>query len=208
MARHKKSDDLVDYLASQTFGPLIISGQVIQEFWNNQLSAIETVSSGLSSKFNSLKKEFSVAGNGFEPYANKIVDILGEYEDQYGHVYDGSVINNMISVAKLLKTRGVVSYVPRSRFDKIAINRKRTKTPPGFMDDGDGDFYVWTELLYGLLKEKRKCRTFDSVVLLTNDSKKDWSRGGIPHPVLAAEVNTLFGVDFKVVTIEELEKLI
>jgi hypothetical protein len=46
---HAKSVDIIDYLNSAHSAPLILPGQAIQEFRNNQLQAVDTVASGLRS---------------------------------------------------------------------------------------------------------------------------------------------------------------
>jgi hypothetical protein len=40
---HAKAEDMIDFLSRAHTGPLIIPGQAIQEFWNNQLQAVDTV---------------------------------------------------------------------------------------------------------------------------------------------------------------------
>src|SRR5687767_7769065 len=47
LASHPKSADIIDYLSTRHVAPLILPGQAIQEFWNNQLQAVETVASSL-----------------------------------------------------------------------------------------------------------------------------------------------------------------
>jgi hypothetical protein len=89
------------------------------------------------------------------------------------------------------------------RFCDIALSRKRTKTPPGFKDEGDGDFYLWVEFLYGLLNARDAGQTFSHAVILTQDKKTDWSRDNIAHPILMAEVQKLVEVPFDVLTIDQ-----
>ncbi|NQD81454.1 hypothetical protein HP436_14860, partial [Pseudomonas sp. CrR14] len=107
-----------------------------------------------------------------------------------------------------LEQKAIVPYVPRLRFHEMAVARKRTKTPPGFKDDGDGDFYVWLDLLYGLMIEKKHGAEFNHVIFVTNDVKPDWSRNGIPHPILAAEMETAVGATLEVLKIEQFGKMI
>ena len=38
---------------------------------------------------------------------------------------------------------------------------------------------------------------FDNVILVSNDRKIDWSREGIAHPILSAELNALLSVPFE-----------
>ena len=110
----------------------------------------------------------------------------------------------MSKVEQLLNKKAILSYVPRTRFFEMANNRKRTKTPPGFKDSNDGDFFVWIEFLYGLLKAKDSGGKFNHAILLTDDTKKDWSYKNEAHPILAAEVQSLVGVPFDVWTTDQL----
>ena len=48
-ANHNKSADIVDYLTNVHKAPFILPGQSIQEFWNNELSAVDTHGRKLSS---------------------------------------------------------------------------------------------------------------------------------------------------------------
>lgn len=79
----------------------------------------------------------------------------------------------------------------------MAENRKKTKTPPGFLDSKDGDFFIWLDMLEGLIVAQDRNIPFTQVALVTTDKKTDWSRGGIAHPILCAEVRTLIGVPFE-----------
>lgn len=82
--------------------------------------------------------------------------------------------------------------------DGLATHRKRTKTPPGFKDDGDGDFFIWVDLLTGLQLARASSRQFSRAVLVSGDRKLDWSRNGIAHPILVAEVRALLNVPFEI----------
>ncbi len=88
-------------------------------------------------------------------------------------------------------------YVPRTPFFQIARARNDTMTPPGFKDSGHGDFYLWADFLLGLLMAASNNERFTKAVLLTMDEKPDWSRGGLAHPILVAEVEALVGVPFE-----------
>lgn len=55
LASHKNSADIVDYLDSKHLGPLILPGQAVQEFWNNQLAAVDTVAAGVKKKVRSFE---------------------------------------------------------------------------------------------------------------------------------------------------------
>src|SRR5688500_14496768 len=49
-----KSSDLVDYLTGIHPGPVVLPGQVIQEFWKNRLSAIHTQSKVIRDRYDDL----------------------------------------------------------------------------------------------------------------------------------------------------------
>ncbi|MGJ3232691.1 MAG: PIN-like domain-containing protein [Oceanicaulis sp.] len=92
--------------------------------------------------------------------------------------------------SSVIGERAFVRFAPRNVFLEIASHRNATKTPPGFKDDGDGDFFVWVDLLYSI-KVLSAEYSFSSVLLVTNEKKKDWTRDGIIHPVMRAEVKAL-----------------
>ena len=77
-------------------------------------------------------------------------------------------------------------------------------TPPGFRDNGDGDFFIWVDLLTGLLEAQALGKEYRRVALVSLDKKVDWSRAGIAHPILVAEVRTLLNVPFEIWTIDRL----
>ena len=82
--------------------------------------------------------------------------------------------------------------------------RKRTRTPPGFKDDGDGDFFIWADFLTGLQLAQAKGSKFVRAILVTRDQKVDWSRAGIAHPILVAEMKALLGISFEIWSDERL----
>jgi hypothetical protein len=203
LGSHKQSADIVDYLDTRHSGPLILPGQAVQEFWNNQLAAVETVATGLKKKFDALKLDASKVDVNFGDYSEKMQSLLDSFSSEYGYVYDEATLRSTSNILDVLKKKAFLSYVPRTRFSDIAITRKRTKTPPGFKDDGDGDFYIWIEFLGGLMQAKDSGQNFQHAVILTNDQKIDWSRAGIAHPVLTAEVAKLVDVTFEVWTVDQ-----
>jgi hypothetical protein len=205
---HKKRADIVDYLDTKHLGPLVLPGQAIQEFWNNQLAVVETVAGGLKKKFEALKQDATKLEPGFDEFAKKMNTLLDDFSSEYGYAYDASTLRSTSTILELLQRKAILSYVPRSRFHNIALNRKRTKTPPGFEDPADGDFFIWAEFLYGLLRAKDIGKQFSHVIFLTNDVKPDWSRANVAHPILTAEIQQLVGVPFDVLTIDQLVKKI
>lgn len=204
LVKNSNRDDIFDYLRTKHQAPLILPGQAVQEYWKNQHSAISTKSKEVEKKFTALKREVDGLDSDFGTYSTKMEGLLNKFNKDFGYIYDSSTNRHTLGLLELLKEKASLSYVPRMRFSDIALNRKRTKTPPGFMDGGDGDFYIWADFLYGLLLAKEKGLQFDRVVLLTNDTKVDWSLSGTAHPVLTAEVKELFGVPFDVWTAQQL----
>lgn len=200
--------DIVDYINTRHKGPLILPGQAVQEFWNNQLNVVDTVADKLKKKFEDFRKEAEKVGGDFGVYAETFSTIISEFGAEYGYVYEEGVVQKTIRFLEILERRATVPFVARSVFDPIAAQRKRTKTPPGFRDVGDGDFFVWADILRGLQISKKGGSAFEKLILVTLDKKDDWSRGGRAHPVLAAEVRALFGVGFEICDMKELAGLI
>lgn len=208
LASHAKREDIVDYLDTRLAGPLILPGQAIQEFWNNQLAAVSTVADGLKKKFDALRVEAEKLDSNFVAYADKMGHLLSEFSDEYGFAYDPVTLRSMSTVLNALERKALVPFVPRVRFHEIAITRKRTKTPPGFKDEGDGDFYTWADFLFGLLEARENGCRFNHAIIVTNDRKIDWSRDGVAHPILRAEIRQLLGVTFELWTIDQLAKAV
>lgn len=204
LSNHAKSADIIDYLGAQHQSAIILPGQVVQEFWNNQFQAVESMTAGIKKKFDAFRVELSAIDSIFSEYANRIDQVLAEFNADYGHVYAEGTVARTVSLLETLQRKAIVSHVPREIFDSYAVARKRTKTPPGFKDEGDGDFYIWVDMLKGLLISRANGVKFDCVALVTQDAKKDWSRAGRAHPILDAEVRSLFNVPFETWSIEGL----
>ena len=204
LGNHAKGEDIVDYLSARHAAPLILPGQAIQEFWNNQLHAVDTVSSGLKKRFDVLKADFGKVDKNFGDYASQIEALLDQFSIDHGHVYEEGTVRKTLNLLEMLQKRAIVPYAPRLHFCEIAAQRKRTKTPPGFKDDGDGDFFIWVDLLKGLQQARHQGPPFERVALVSQDQKHDWSRAGVAHPILVAEVQALFGVSFEIWTIDKL----
>lgn len=207
LSRHSRGADIIDYISATHTAPLILPGQAIQEFWNN-LHVIETVDNALQKKFDPFKAEFDKVderfGDYFGDHVAKIDELIKKFSAEYGHVYDEGLVRKTLAVLEVFQKRALVPYARRTRFHEIATHRKSTKTPPGFKDDGDGDFFIWVDLLTGLQKAQADQSKFSQVVLVTDDRKLDWSRGGKAHPILVAEVNALLNVPFEIWTIDNL----
>ena len=183
---------------------MILPGQAIQEFWNNQLQVVYTIAANLRKKFNELKDEIQKIDPTFGDYASQFGDLLDRFSTDYGYVYDEATVRRTLAFLEMLRSRATLPYARRLRFHEIAAHRKRTKTPPGFRDDGDGDFFIWVDFLTGLQFAQAEQRTFAKAVLVTDDRKIDWSRSGMAHPILVAEVKALVGVPFEIWNIEKL----
>ena len=194
---------VIDYLASLHKGPVIVSAQALQEVWNNYLNGVETRAQEIKTKFESLSKLVTDLDNEFATFSNRFNNLIDEFRNEFGHVYNPSTSERVRTFIEMLKKRAVFSEVPRKRFETFAAVRKRTKTPPGFRDDGDGDYFIWLDFLYGLrLSQKRD--TFDRAILVSDDRKIDWVKGGVAHPTLSAECATYVGVALEIWPIKRL----
>ncbi|HEX8585616.1 MAG TPA: PIN-like domain-containing protein [Allosphingosinicella sp.] len=208
LSSHRRRDDIVDYLESRHKWPIILPGQAIQEFWNNQFQAVESTAAAIKGKFSQIREEIAKIDPTFSDFRSRFDDLVEEFESSYGYVYDEGTTRRTVSLVELLLRRAIVPYAPRDMFAAAAIQRKRSKTPPGFKDEGDGDFFVWVDLLAGLLGARRDEIPFSKVALITNDRKIDWSRAGVPHPLLIAEMKTAVSADFEVWTLDQLAQAI
>lgn len=150
LSTHRRSVDIIDYLSSRHLAPLILPGQAIQEFWNNQLQVVYTIAASVRRKFNDLKEDVQKLDPAFGEYATQFGDLLDKFSTEYGHVYDEGTVRQTLAFLEMLRNRASLPYARRARFQDIAAHRKRTKTPPGFRDDGDGDFFIWVDFLTGL----------------------------------------------------------
>jgi hypothetical protein len=204
LAAHPKSEDIVDYLGSKHSAPLILPGQAIQEFWNNQLQAVDSIATNVRKKFDAFQSELKKSDPVFSQYAEKIEALLEEFRTQHGHIYDEATVRKTIAVLELLQARASVPYASRTIFKDIAAYRKRTRTPPGFKDDGDGDFFIWADFLTGLQFAQANGTKFVRAILVTRDQKVDWSRAGVAHPILVAEMKALLKISFEIWSDEKL----
>lgn len=204
LGTERKNDSIIDYLRSLHHAPLILPGQVVQEFWNNQHNAIKSMATNGKEHFQRLKSELEKFDNDFGGFATKFDELITSFTAEYGYMFDPSTVGRTDTFLDVLNARAIVPFVERSLYAEIAKVRHTTKTPPGFEDSGDGDFYVWADLLRGLQLARDAGTEFKNVALITQDKKKDWSRDGNPHPVLAAEVTALTGKSFETWTLDQL----
>lgn len=206
IAGHERNDLIVDYLAGIHQQPLIIPGQVIQEFWNNQAEVVATVAKPLTQSFASLRANIERIDDNFGSYLEEMKNIMDSFESEHGHIYDAATVLKTSALLDILKEKSLVPFAPRDIFSEASKVRKSTKTPPGFKDSGDGDFYVWIDFLFGLRQSQMNGKSFSRAIFVTNDTKKDWSRAGVPHPLLSAEVKALLNVEFETWTLTKLVK--
>lgn len=206
MSKHKDCDDIVDYLRTAFPGNLILPGQVIQEFWNNQFLGVDSISSAVKKKFNEIKGVIGNIDHQFGDYATRFDALINEFDEEYGYIFDERTAQKTKLFVDLLIEKARVPFIKRSLISALAEVRKKTKTPPGFKDGGDGDFFVWADLLLGLAELKKEGVLYQRVILVTLDKKIDWSRGGIPHPILSAEIHAISGAKLETITLDTLAK--
>lgn len=203
LAGHRRCDDIVDSLRTSFEGRLILPGQVIQEFWNGQ-TVMLSVADNVKNKFVELEKAIRDVDERFNLYSGDFNDLSSRFKEEFGYIFDENTLRRTSLFIDLLMEKALVPYIPRSSFSEIALTRKRTKTPPGFKDDLEGDFFVWSDLLYGLATLKADGFAARRVILVTLEKKPDWGRDGIPHPILSSEIKAICGGSFQLLTIEGL----
>ncbi|SEL95642.1 hypothetical protein SAMN05216382_2974 [Sphingomonas palmae] len=206
LSSHPRSADIIDYLRTSFPGHLILPGQVVQEFWNNQFQVMLTKAADIKRKFDELSKLIEGLDGRFEAFAHRFNETATAFSETFGYIFDDKTVNKTKLLIDLLKEKAVVPFAPRTTLASTALARKRTKTPPGFKDDADGDFFVWSDLLLGLARISGAGKKIQRVSLVTLDKKIDWSRDGVPHPILSAEVYAICGASLETLTIEVLAK--
>lgn len=199
---HRKSSDIIDYLGAVHKAPVVLPGQVVQEFWNNQLNAVATVFKSIRARSSDLDKEVAKAADAGMSGIDEIELAVDNFRKENEHIFDIELVQKTSSFLEILQTKSLVPHAPRGGLHEIALHRKLAKTPPGFKDDGLGDFLVWLDALWGLIEAKGRGAAFESVILLTNDKKVDWCRGFTAHPILSAEMRALLDVHFEVWTLD------
>lgn len=180
--------EVIDYLRVKHNGPVVIPGQTLQEVWNNELVGLRPQAKNLSEKLDELltmskKNEYELGDTG-----HAVTSAITALMDEHGKVFDGSAHNPFLNLLDVLTDVGTPAFVPRHEFAKLGHVRHSSKTPPGYQDSSLGDFFVWCDFLYGV---RLATEPYNTVVFVTDDRKKDWSRRGIPHPLLSAEVSSL-----------------
>ena len=198
--------DVVDYLSSVHTAPLILPGQAIQEFWNNYNKANKDIAIAVKERFRNFNLELAKIENALPDALEIFTAAVENFCNSYEGMYDESTTRITVKLLGVLKEKAIVYFATRSLFSVIVNHRKKTKTPPGFMDDGDGDFFIWVDTLASLLIAKENGQSYARVALVTNDVKIDWTRGGVAHPILDAEIQALIGLPFKIWSLSELAK--
>lgn len=207
LAKLNNSADVIDSLGRAHTGPLVLPGQAVQEFWNNQAASVETFSKKIKTRFDELKKECDKLSSEFVGFHAKFDNLLKEFDKDFGQIYTSEALHGAKSALGVIEGKAIVPFADREKLSRLAAHRKSTKTPPGFKDPGDGDFFIWADFLTGLLNHG-KFATYKKIILLTDDTKADWSRSGIAHPILRAEAMALLNKPFHVMTLQKLSRII
>lgn len=195
LAAHEKSADVIDYINTQHANGVILPGQSVQEFWNNRYNAVPSLARQLKASFDTFAKHMDELDGEYGGYKEKFKSLISEFEIDHGHVFDERTISKTFGMLDALRAKALVPFVDRERFQVLAVHRQNTKTPPGFRDDrgNDGDFFVWLDVLRGMQLLADEKNESDSLVFVTDDKKDDWSRDGMPHPILSAELKAICG---------------
>jgi hypothetical protein len=201
-----KSDrvHVVDYLATVHREVIVVSAQAVQEVWNNYFNGIDTIATEIRRQVDSLAKAIAPVDDGFGDYKERFESLLSEFKDEFGHLHQEGTKDRIRSLIEVIEKKAQFIEVPRKRFEQYYTARKLTKTPPGFKDDGAGDYFIWLDFLHGLKMAKMGGAAFERAVLISGDRKPDWVRGGVPHPTLAAECFSHVGVPLEIWNLKRL----
>ncbi len=208
LAGHRGSEDIADYLISKHQGPIILPGQTITEFWNNQMAAVETVAGGLVGDLGRLRQRLTGLEEEFGDVLSDLDGVVERFQGEHGHVYSAATVHRTRRLLGAFQERAIVPFVTRTRFQPLAEHRYQTKTPPGFADSRIGDFFVWADFLLGLSVAWSRGMRYRTAVFVTNDKKVDWIRNGVAHPVLVAEARAVGGGPFAIWSVETLAEKI
>lgn len=192
------ASDVLVYLESESI-PVIIPGQVSQEFWNNHAAFLTDVEQ-LVNTLNGVVKKLERVEGGEDPSAkltnarDQIANVTADFQDNQ----NPNLMAESLALWEKLLTLATVPFVPREKFAGVARVRFDTKTPPGFADDKKsanqlGDFFVWADFLLGVSKLALPRSPMQRVVFVTDDQKEDWMSFGKPHPILMAELFDISG---------------
>lgn len=203
---NSKRDDILDYLMQTHLGPVVVPGQVVQEFWNNHLQSLMGSGDKVKKAFESFQKQLrdELDSRSLASFHR----LCEEFTIENAHLFEETWLAKAESMLELLGQRATVSYVNRLKFFRLAEVRKVTRTPPGFKDDCFGDFYIWADGLLGVLMNTSTTASISQLIFVTEDKKKDWSTKEKPHPILHAEVMALFGIGLQLLDIQQLAEAI
>ena len=188
--------EAVDYLRQQHQSPLILPGQAVQELWNNVLAAVEPQAKKMRQAFGAVEREMNAIDEEIGPRGEQAKKAIQDFLDAHGDWIDPDSQRTFDGTLDALSSVASVPYVPRTEFAELGRVRKQTKTPPGYQDESAnyGDFFVWADFLLGVANADPS--TFDAVIFVTNETKSDWRRNDVPHPILVAEVRVIAPVPF------------
>lgn len=205
-----KRDDIIDFIKTLNKDNVIIPGQVVQETWNvitrnykdSKIGEIKTMQ---KNDVESIRKLLGdVKGDRAFDLLKELREIYEEYQPQY----DSGGLRSLISTISSLEAVAICPFVPRALFLQLAEVRQKTNTPPGFRDQGDnhGDYFVWADFLLGVCMLNKQ--TITNIVLVTDDTKSDWSTRSVTHPMLSAEIEALSGKKFQLWGLQDFSRYV
>jgi hypothetical protein len=118
LAGHPKSADIIDYLSSRHSAPLILPGQAIQEFWNNQLQVVDTVAVSLRKQFENFKAALSKVDKDLVEQVTEVGGLLDRFSAEYGHVYDEATVHKTVTLMDAVVNKAAVPYATRGKFQR------------------------------------------------------------------------------------------
>ncbi len=151
LGKGSRSTELIDYFGGRHMGPLLVPHQVLLELWNNHLGSIEVFTSRLQKQVGELSKTIEEIDAGYSTLREGARALVDQFHKEHGHIFSETTRTDLLALLEMLNRKAIASQVDRSIFSDLAVSRKRTKMPPGFKDEGDGDFFVWVKLMNGLL---------------------------------------------------------
>lgn len=210
VASNSDYEFILDYFNSIHEGPIVVSGQSIQEFWNNHKNTMVSKNvDRIKNHIVALKKDIeriSIIYSSDETLTS-IENLIEDFQQSKGYIYDSNIRQKSIDFIETLKDKLYVRSVNRSKFYKIYTERKSSKTPPGFKDNGSGDFFVWCDFLFSVKEIKNSGYSFSNVIIITDDVKVDWSVNGVLHPILSNEMNIVSESKVFTVTSEKFKSM-
>ncbi len=195
---------IVEYLRQDHSGALILPGQALIEFWNHRIVDLSRRGRGVYSTINKLVDELKKLSTDLGETLADAVDAVEELRSSLPVGMDPQVRALVESNLALLVNAATVPFALRDGLDQLADARQARSVPPGFMDKSHGDFFVWCDLVAGVARLLDQGVSVSGVVLVTDDSKQDWSLEGIAHPYLVAEMRAALDLEFEVWSVARL----